>query len=143
MALPVSRVMKSPVLVAERSESVSAALDRMEKASIRHLPIVDGARHLVGVVSERDLSRAAAMMQTAEGKREILRVGDIMHAEPLRIPGSLPAHEAAAMMIDHKIGMLPVVDDGGTVCGIVTATDFLEFAREALLGVDPARRAGA
>jgi CBS domain-containing protein len=47
------------------------------------------------------------------------------------------------MMIEHKIGMLPVVEPDGRVVGIVTETDFLEVAREALLGVEPARRARA
>jgi CBS domain-containing membrane protein len=143
MSLPISKVMKSTVLTAERSEAVSAALGRMQKAEVRHFPVIDGTRRLIGVVSERDLGRAAAMMQTAEGTRDTLRVGDVMNKEPLRVTRSLPAHEAAAMMIEHKIGMLPVVDEHGIVCGIVTAIDFLEFAREALLGVEPARRAGA
>jgi CBS domain-containing protein len=141
--MQIAQVMKTAVLTAGRTESVSAALDRMEKANVRHLPVVDGEQRLIGVVSERDLGRAVAMMQVAEGKRELLRVGDVMNAEPLRIPRSLPAHEAAAMLIEHKIGMLPVVDERGVVCGVVTATDFLELAREALLGVDPTRRAGA
>jgi CBS domain-containing protein len=143
MSLAISQLMKSVVLTAERDEAVSTALDRMKKAEVRHLPVVDSTRHLVGVVSEGDLDRATAMMQTAEGKREGLRVGDVMSTKPLHVRRSLAAHEAAAMMIEHKIGILPVVDEAGVVCGVVTATDFLEVAREALLGVDPARRAGA
>jgi CBS domain-containing protein len=143
MSLPISQLMKIAVLTAERDETVSTALDRMRTAEVRHLLVVDSTRHLVGVVSERDPDRATAMMQTAEGKRDGLRVGDVMRTKPLHVRPTLAAHEAAAMLIEHKIGMLPVVDEGGVVYGVVTATDFLEVAREALLGVDPARRAGA
>ncbi|MGZ3408645.1 MAG: CBS domain-containing protein [Polyangia bacterium] len=47
------------------------------------------------------------------------------------------------MLIEHKIGMLPVVEADGRIVGIVTETDFLEVAREALLGVEPSTRAQA
>jgi len=66
-----------------------------------------------------------------------------MRTDVLKVPPEIPAHEAAAMMIEHKIGMLPVVENDGQLVGIVTETDFLEVAREALLGVEPALRARA
>jgi acetoin utilization protein AcuB len=141
--LSIADVMKRNVLTAERDESIRAALARMQAAGIRHLPVVDGAHRLVGVVTDRDLMRAAGIMETADGKRGRLHVGDIMHADGLRVRRELPAYEAASMMIENKIGMLPVVDEDDVVCGIVTATDFLEVAREALLGVDPNLRAEA
>jgi CBS domain-containing protein len=143
MSLQVSKLMKQPVLVAAGDDYVATMQERMQRAGVRHLPVVDAQRRLIGVVSDRDLMRVAAAMETAEGKRETLRVCDVMQSEPLRATLALPAHEAAAMMIDHKIGMLPVVDDTGVVQGVVTATDFLEVAREALLGVDPSGRARA
>jgi acetoin utilization protein AcuB len=132
MALPISEVMKRNVLLAERNEGVSMSLARMDEAGVRQLPVVDNGRHLIGMVSERELGRAAAMMQAAEGRRELLRVRDVMRPEVLRIPRDMPAHEAAALMIANKIGMLTVVDEEGAVCGIVTAADFLEIARDAL-----------
>ena len=52
----------------------------------------------------------------------------------VRVGRKTEAHEAARMMIEAKIGALPVVGDRGEVVGIVTETDFLEIAERALLG---------
>jgi CBS domain-containing protein len=110
---------------------------------VRHLPIVDREGHLVGLVSQRDLVRAIDVMRTAEGLRQPLSLGDVMQTEVYKATPQLPAHEAASMMIEHKIGMLPVVDEADHVIGVLTDTDFLEVARETLLGVEPGQRARA
>ncbi len=143
MGIAVSRLMKTHVVALSPSETLATALARMVEAGVRHLPLVDRNGHLVGVVSQRDVLRAIDVMRTAEGKRSQLRVGDVMQREVYKVTPELPAHEAAAMMIEHKIGMLPVVDGKDRVVGIVTETDFLEVAREALLGVVPSQRASA
>jgi CBS domain-containing protein len=139
----VARLMKKNILSLPANANLETAAGCMEEARIRHLPIVDVRGHLVGVVSERDVSRARDVIHAAEGRRQSLRLGDIMRTDVLKVPPELPAHEAAAMMIEHKIGMLPVVESDGQLVGIVTETDFLEVAREALLGVEPALRAQA
>jgi CBS domain-containing protein len=143
MTMNVAQLMKRTIVSLPSSANLDTAAACMEEAGIRHLPIVDGSGLLVGVVSQRDVARARDVIRTAEGRRQQLRLGDIMRTEALKVTPELPAHEAAAMMIEHKIGMLPVVEPDGRVVGIVTETDFLEVAREALLGVEPARRARA
>lgn len=139
----VERLMKKSVVSLPVTANLETAAGCMEEARIRHLPIVDARGCLVGVVSERDVSRARDVIHASEGRRQSLRLGDIMQTDVLKAPPELPAHEAAAMMIEHKIGMLPVVESDGRLVGIVTETDFLEVAREALLGVEPALRARA
>ena len=141
--MTVARLMKNQVVSLPVTANLEMAAGGMEEARIRHLPIVDARGRLVGVVSERDVSRARDVVHAAEGRRQSLRLGDIMRTDVLKAPPELPAHEAAAMMIEHKIGMLPVVENDGRLVGILTDTDFLEVAREALLGVEPALRARA
>ncbi len=141
--MTVARLMKSAVLSLPATASLDTAWSYLEEAGIRHLPVADPQGHLVGVVSQRDLLRARDLMRAADNRRQPLRLGDVMHTEVLKVPPELPAHEAAAMMIEHKIGMLPVVDAEDHIVGIVTETDFLEVAREALLGVEPSQRARA
>ncbi len=51
--------------------------------------------------------------------------------------------EAASLLIEHKIGALPIVDGDGRVIGIVSETDCLEIAREALEHVNVEMRARA
>jgi CBS domain-containing protein len=143
MSVSVAQLMKTRVLAVGQNETLEGALHSMTDAGVRHLPIVDRTGRLVGVVSQQDLGRAIDVMRTAEGARQPLKLRDVMHTEVLRATPELPAHQAAAMMIEHKIGMLPVVDESEHVLGVVTDTDFLEVAREALLGVEPSQRARA
>jgi acetoin utilization protein AcuB len=139
----IKELMKRPVISVRRGTSLAQARDAMLRADIHHLPVVDADGALIGLVSQRDVTHAIDLMTVAEGQRQTLTVGDIMTTEVLRVSPDLPAHEGAAMMIEAKVGSLPVVDRYGRVVGVVTATDFLEVAREALLGVSPEHRAHA
>jgi CBS domain-containing protein len=55
---------------------------------------------------------------------------------------STPAAEAAALMIELKIGALPVIGEGEQLVGVITETDFLAVAHQALSGM-PLDRARA
>ena len=139
----VQQLMKTRLVTAKLSTSVREAVQTMGEAGIRHLPVTDDNGRLIGMISHRDAVRALDVMRAADGERSMVRVGDIMKTEVLRANPEMAAHQAAAMMIETKIGALPVVGDSGKLVGIITETDFLEVAREALLGFDAGRRARA
>jgi CBS domain-containing protein len=143
MTMSVSQLMKTHVVALEPSEHLNTGLQRMVDFGIRHLPIVDRSGQLVGIVSQRELVRAFDVMRTAEGGRQLLTLGDVMQRNPVTVRPVIAAYEAAALMLEHRIGMLPVVDESAHLVGIVTDTDFLEVAHQALRGVDPTRRASA
>ena len=141
--MTVEQVMKKNVVTAHVHTSVRDAVLTMAEAEIRHLPVVDTGGKLIGMISQRDALSASSVMRATEGKRATVQVGDIMKKNVLRVTPRMEAHQAAAMMIEAKIGALPVVDGDGKLIGIITSTHFLEVAREALLGVSPAARAQA
>jgi CBS domain-containing membrane protein len=143
MTVSVAQLMTTRVVAMNEGDPLEAAMRSLHEAGVRHLPVLDRSGRLAGVVSQQDLGRALDVMRTAEGMRQPLKLRDIMHTPVLRATPELPAHQAAAMMIEHKIGMLPVVDEREHVIGVVTDIDFLEVAREALLGVEPSQRARA
>lgn len=124
----VSDLMSTAVMTATASEPIKEAHADMQVGVIRHLPVIDDRGRLVGVLSDRDVIRAV-------GAKRNGKVADIMTREVVSIRPEAPAHEAAAIMIDLKIGSLPVVDDGGSLVGVITQTDYLELARRALLGL--------
>lgn len=94
------------------------ALKLMQDHSLHHVPVLDNRENLVGIVAERDLLLAAAHhMQAA------VDVGDVMHRAVVTTTGDTPVGEAAALMVDHRIGGLPVVDAGRRVVGVITETD--------------------
>lgn len=123
-----------PVFATVRSdELMDLVYDVMCLGRVRHLPVVDGAR-LVGVVSQRDLL-AAGLSQALEfdGKqrRSFLRsvaVAEVMSGSPISAPRDLSLEAAAKLMLEHRIGCLPIVDEKGSAVGIVTETDLLRAA---------------
>jgi CBS domain-containing protein len=139
--MTVERLMKLRVVMVSPATSVRDALMAMAKAGIRHLPVVDGHGRLLGVVSQLDVARAMDLSQATVGARGDVRVREIMSAPAWRATPHMAADQAAAIMIEHKIGALPVVDPEGAVLGIITETDFVEVAREVLSGVRPELRA--
>jgi CBS domain-containing protein len=96
---------------------------------IRHLVVVEDGR-VVGIVTDRDIRLNLPSPATSLSVWELnyllarLTVGGVMSAAVLVVDPDRPVAEAARIMIDHKIGALPVVEDGRLV-GIVTESDFV------------------
>lgn len=120
--------MTRDVVTVEPSVTVSRALAIIRDHNIRHLPVVEGAR-LVGVVTDRDL-RLAVDPDTDPGD---VAVSDVMTGSPVTVPPGLPVESAARLLIESRIGCLPVVEDDELV-GILTETDLIRSFVELLAG---------
>ena len=120
----------NPVTV-QAADPISEAIHKMKEHNIRHLPVMDGDR-LVGIVSDRDLKEFSPSPATTLDVYEMhyllskAKVADAMRGDPLRITPGDTIEKAALLMHDHKIGSLPVVDDGGGLVGILTQEDVFE-----------------
>ena len=101
------------------------ARERMRAKNIHHLVVEDGEA-VVGVLSARDLARAARRGQ--EPKR--LLVADFMTQPVVTAAPNTSLHRAANLMRGHSIGCLIVVEDGHPV-GVVTVADVLDHLGEA------------
>lgn len=110
--------MTAPVLGLRPSDPASDALAWMRDADVRHAPVLEG-KELVGVVSERDLGGPHG-----GAARRSRTVGDLMQPDPIVASPELEVNDAAALVRQHRIGCLPVVEDGRVV-GIVTRSDLL------------------
>jgi acetoin utilization protein AcuB len=126
--------------------SALEALGRMQDRGIRHLPVVDRAKRVVGVVSIDDLRaalpfdvslRRPAGGADAESAREWY-VGDLMTHAPVTLREGDTLAEAAERMAARRIGCLPIVDPKGRLAGILSETDLLN-ALASLLWTDRAR----
>jgi CBS domain-containing protein len=111
-----------PVAVPEDC-TVQSALRQMSSADIRHLLVLDGDR-LSGIVSNRDVRR---LVTTAADAAPLLAepVRRIMTEEPVTVTTRTPVTVAARLLLDLKIGALPV-RDGAALVGIFTSADALE-----------------
>lgn len=123
--LKVSDLMTTSLMTINADKPLAEAKIDMELGLVHHLPVVDGRGRLVGIVSDRDILR----------RSEHKRVADVMSRDLVTTRRDSPAHLAASMMLDFRIGSVPVLDDDGTLVGVVTLTDYLAVARRALLGL--------
>ena len=117
----------------EGEASALAALELMIERDVRHLPVLDRAGRLRGVLSFADLRAALPASVTLRqppgiGDREDVEgytVGELMTHGPLTVPPELTMGEAAACLARFRIGCLPVVDGEGRLVGILSETDAL------------------
>jgi acetoin utilization protein AcuB len=132
--LSVGELMRSPVKTGRQSWTVKDAWAFLGAERVRHLPVVNKAGVLVGMVSERDLLRIAGTPdQLAEPGFLELTLGEIMAREVFTAGPDARVRDAARLMFQEAVGALPVVDDGELV-GILTRSDILRaLLREAPL----------
>jgi acetoin utilization protein AcuB len=110
---------RNPIAISPDA-SIQEAIELMKEHSIRHLPVLDGEERLVGWVSDTDL-RGVFMASMIED----LTVGDVMIADPITVSSTDVLEQAALLITKHKIGGMPVLEDGKLV-GIITVVDILE-----------------
>ena len=122
-------LMTRDVVTVKPRQHVSRALDVVNNDRIRHLPVVDDDKMLIGLVTQRDLLAAGDALDR--------RIGDIMRSEIKTVSPTTPAYEAAYLLLRHDIGCVPVTDDRGVLLGIVTDTDFVRVAYQCLGGAVP------
>lgn len=107
---------------------------RLIDLDVRHLPIVSDGE-LVGIISDRDLREVTSRL-VAEGETEINRVldrpiSDLMSADVLSVDPETELEEVVDLMIEHRVGALPVVSPGtDELVGIVSYVDVLRAAHD-------------
>ncbi|MFI7047994.1 HPP family protein [Streptosporangium sandarakinum] len=121
--LTVGRVMSRTLVAVDPDESPLLAWEIMRRAGVHHLPIVDGDRRLVGVLTREDIT---ARWSGGPAEQSRVRVQDLIagHRCP-RISARAPLREAAAAMIGAGTAAVPVLGESGTIVGMVTTTDIL------------------
>jgi acetoin utilization protein AcuB len=120
--------MSQPVITVSPTTPAAAAMKLIRDKHIRRLPVIESGA-LVGIVSERDLLRAMPSPATLLSVWEIpelldrILVRDLMTRDVLTVTPETPIQVAAQLMVDHKIGGLPVEEPGGHLVGVITETD--------------------
>jgi acetoin utilization protein AcuB len=122
----VEEIMNSDVAYLTPTDSISQAILLMASKKIRHIPIVDHQKHVVGLITDRDIKDAAPSIFRANDNKEdlekplfsIMKV-NVITGHPLDF-----VEEIAALFYEHKISCMPIIKDQCLV-GIVTETDLL------------------
>jgi acetoin utilization protein AcuB len=118
--LVIERMTTNPVTITG-DITVRQALEIIDQRRVHHFPVVNDRGALAGIITERDLLRA---------KGDEL-VEAVMIHDVITVTEYTPLENAARIMVDHKIGSLPVIRDGKLV-GIITQTDLFSIFLELL-----------
>ena len=127
----VAEVMTGPLVTIQHDTTVAAAWAIMRERGVRHLPVLDGHRRLLGMLTDHDLRRVVLERCQEEGPEQLgarlagLRVDEIMTWAVVTVTPDRDLRDAARMMRDYVVGALPVVD-ADRVVGMVTATDVIQ-----------------
>ena len=113
-----SLMITNPITIGPHA-SVSDAIGLMKANSIRHLPVVTGKNRLEGFLTLADLKQGLIPSMLGD-----VSLDDLMIKNPITVSPDDDIELAAMLIYNHKIGGMPVVDEGQLV-GIVTATDML------------------
>ncbi len=126
----VRQLMTGALITAEPETAVLDARSLMQKERIRHLLVTDKRGELLGIVTDRDIRLNLPSQATSLSVWEInhlltrLTLDKIMTRSVITVGPDREARDAAQLMLEHRIGALPVVE-AGTLVGIVTETDLL------------------
>lgn len=127
----VSEWMTKPVITVEVVDSIGHARRTMAERRINQLPVLDDGK-LVGIVTDRDLRDAYPTSLVIDRGKEIDRFADTYTVEEamsyhvITVRPATPLAAAVKLLHRHRIGSLPVVENGKVV-GIITRSNVLEF----------------
>ena len=131
----IADIMTSKVVTLSPHHSFSEAANLMNDRYFRHCVVVDAHGQIVGIISDRDILRALARNPNARSKS----LEQIMTHNPVTVRRHTPIADAVSKIVSKRINCLPVVDEDGTVCGIVTSTDLLKSYQQLLEMMHKAR----
>lgn len=134
-----SDLMSRTLVTVPSTTAVVEARALMTRARIRHLLVVDNQR-LVGIITDRDIRLNLPSPATSLSVWELnyllarVTVAELMTRSVIVVEPNRPARDVARIMLEHKIGAVPVLD-GEQPVGIVTETDLVRAfaARESTL----------
>ena len=113
---------------------VFEAFELMKSEGVQRLPVLDGDGNLVGIISEKNITSAAADKEVSIVEFALLlskiKVGDVMTKEVITVSVDDPVEMAARKMSDNDISILPVVDNNGKLGGVVSRSDLFRLLLE-------------
>lgn len=122
LRVPVEEFTTPSPVTASENETLEDLARLMKEHGIRHIPIVNRDRKIMGIVSDRDLRVASGLTRS---EKSLVLASDIMAVDPVTVASSTTLDDVAYEMSDKKIGSVIVNDEADQFLGIFTVTDAL------------------
>ena len=135
--LKVKDIMTNEVFVLHATQTLELVRSLMRIKHVRHVPIVEPDNTFVGLMTHRDLlaQTISHLAEVDDEEQEYLdrhiHIVNIMKTDCITADPELDVCKAISMLLEHKYGCMPVVEDGKLV-GIVTEADFLQLTLDLL-----------
>ena len=129
MPTKVRECMTKEVLTVKSDDPIRKVWELVEEKRLRRFPVLEGER-LIGIVTDRDLRNATASSVVLTEKKyhdfllDTIKVETIMTPNPRTVSPDTSLREAAKIILNMKVGGLPVVE-GERLVGIITETDLI------------------
>ncbi len=126
--------MTADVIILPSTATVGDAIETVSQNDVRHVPILDNG-HVVGLISDRDLRRIEGMLAPSVGDNvnslAVLAapITTLVWGDPITAGPDTDADDLIEIFLGDRVGAIPIVDDSGTLVGIVSVLDVLAAAR--------------
>ncbi len=125
-------IMSQPPIVVAWDAPILEASAIMESNDIRRLPVVNDHEQVIGIISLGDVREACSVYTIAspyapEQDEIVLAVDEVMSTPVYTVHPSDDLLVAVRLMLEHKIGGIPVVDDNKRTVGMVTESDIFRL----------------
>jgi CBS domain-containing protein len=120
--MTVGRICRRDVDLIEQDAIARVAAQRMSSRNVGTLLVVDARRHVLGLVTDRDL---AVRVVGAGRDPHLTRIVDVMTPHPDTVSEETSVEDALAVMRARGVRRLPVLGPGGALAGVVSVDDIL------------------
>jgi len=130
----ISEVMVSPVITVKETDNFALVQEKIALYDVRHLPVVNEAGSIVGIVTQRDLYQIHSPRRLEDESwyydKDALNqflLMKVMHPKPFTLKPDDSLYAAIEATVRFKFGCIPIVDDYKHPCGILTRDTILKF----------------
>jgi CBS domain-containing protein len=131
MAKTIRDLMTSDPKVVEPDKPVAEAAKLMKQEDVGIVPIVDDQNHLVGTITDRDIT---VRVVAEEKDPKSTTVSEVASQNPITVDPQQNLDEALRLMAQHQVRRLPVVEEDGKLVGIVAQADVAREGEDARTG---------
>ena len=128
--MPVGEVCVREVIFCNRSTTINEAAQLMRQYHVGDLLVVDekdGKRIPVGIITDRDIVLSVVAVKLDPG---VISAGDIFSEKIVTVREDQNLFDTIQLMRAHGIRRMPVVDQQGTLAGIVSVDDLVQLLAE-------------